>query len=69
MEIVEIRVSKKTLQEIENRIKEISPEMDNCLTDFGDPTCYELFRTDNELIWIRFNHEKNKIEIIYEEQN
>jgi hypothetical protein len=69
MEIIGIKVDKNTLKKIEDKIKRLTTEMENCLTDFGDPTCYELFRTDSELIWIRFDHEDNKIEIIREEQS
>jgi hypothetical protein len=69
MEIIGIRIDKSTLKKLEEKIKLQTTEMENCLTDFGDPTCYELFRTDNEVIWIRFDHEDNKIEIIREEQS
>ncbi len=69
MEIVGFKVNKKIVEEIEKKIKDISMEMENCLDNISTTTCYELIRTDNELIWIRFNHNKNKIEIIREEQS
>ena len=69
MEIIGIKLNKKSLETIEKQIKGIAVEMENCLTDFGEPTCYELFRTDDELIWIRFDHEENRMEIIREEQS
>ena len=69
MEIVGFKVDKNTLRKIEKEISRICEEMENCLTDFGNPTCYELFRTDSELIWVRFDHDTNEIEIIREEQS
>ncbi len=43
--------------------------MENCLDNIHETTCYELFRTDTDLIWIKFNHDESIIEIIREEQS
>ena len=48
-------------------IKELYPEMENCLDNLHNTTCYELFRADNEVVWVRFYNDK--LEIIREEQS
>ena len=71
MEIIGFKVDKSTLRKIEKQIQKVTIEMENCLDNIHETTCYELFRTDSELIWIKFIHDidEYKIEIIREEQS
>ncbi len=69
MDIVTIKLDKITMKKLEKQIQNVTIEMENCLDNIHETTCYELFRTDTDLIWIKFNHDESKIEIIREEQS
>ncbi len=66
---VTIKLDKRTIKQLEKQVQNVTMEMENCLDSLHDTTCYELIRTDKELIWIKFNHDENKVEIIREEQS
>ncbi len=69
MDIVTIKLDKITMKKLEKQIQNVTIEMENCLDNIHETTCYELFRTDTDLIWMKFNHDESKIEIIREEQS
>jgi hypothetical protein len=71
MDIVTIKLDKITMKKLEKQIQNnvTIAEMENCLDNINEVTCYELFRTDTDLIWIKFDRTNSKIEIIREEQS
>jgi len=69
MDVLTIKLNKRTMEQLERQIRKQTTEMENCLNSLDDVTCYELIRTDDELIWIRFNHDEHMIEVIREEQS
>jgi len=69
MDVVTFKSDRKTIKQLEKQIKNTAAEMENCLDNIHTCTCYELIRDDNELIWIKFNYDEYKIEIIREEQS
>ncbi len=69
MEIIEVKLDKRIMKKLEKQIQNVTIEMENCLDNINEVTCYELFRTDTDLIWIRFNRTDGKMEIIREEQS
>jgi hypothetical protein len=69
MDIVTIKLDKITMKKLEKQIQNVTIEMENCLDNINEVTCYELFRTDTDLIWIKFDRTNSKIEIIREEQS